>query len=466
MDRILRHLTTPLRKLAAARFGFAALLLCLTFAAVPIASAKSRHNKVKIPSPGAMPETTLPDLPSVGGGEAPSENAGSYIVVLKKGNPARLTAADHSRRYGASVKNVYGSVFKGYAATVPASKLDALKHDRRVAYVARDLPVQAAAQSLPTGVNRIDGDLSGLKSGDGTGSVSNLKVAVLDSGSGPHTDLNVVGGKACNGTDYNDGNGHGTHVAGTIGAKDDGNGVVGVAPGVPIYSVRVLDNSLKGTTAQLVCGIDWVTANAVSLGIKVANLSLEMAGTDDGNCGNTNNDPVHKAICASVAKGVTYVVAAGNSAVDFASTVPAAYNEVLTATAVADANGTPGSGGTFPNQCSPDVDDTAADFSNFTAPNSSDVAHTIAAPGKCVNSTWKGGGYGLSSGTSMAAPHVAGVVALCITLGKCNTTPDKIIVKLRADAAAQTSSFGFQNDPLRPLTGKYYGYLINAGFYR
>ena len=228
--------------------------------------------------------------------------------------------------------------------------------------------------------------------------------------------------------------------------------------------MRVLDASGNGYTSSLLCGIDWVTANAAALGIRVASLSLSLAGTDDGDCGRTNNDPVHQAVCASVAKGVTYVAAAGNDTHDFAQEVPAAYDEVLTVTAAADANGRPGGGGVLPKQCSPNPDDTPADFSNFALPGSSDTYHTIAAPGKCINSDWRGGGYKLESGTSMATPHVSGAVALCIASGACaSLTPAGVIAKLRSDAAAQPASFGFQGDPRSPIAGRYYGYLLSSG---
>ena len=303
--------------------------------------------------------------------------------------------------------------------------------------------------------------------------MSGPAVAVIDTGSGPHTDLNIVGGVNCSTgrpTNFTDGNGHGTHVAGTIGAKDDANGVVGVAPGVPIYSVRVLNNAGSGSWASVACGIDWVTANAASKGIKVANMSLGGSGSDDGNCGNSNNDALHKAICGSVAAGVTYVVAAGNSNADFAGFVPAAYNEVLTVTAEPDFNGQPGGGAAA--TCRTDVDETPADFSNFTAVGSSDVDHTIAAPGVCILSTWKGGGYNTISATSMASPHVAGTTALCIASGGCGGSPSAVITKLRNDAAARPASYGFVGDPSNPLTSGgpnpktlYYGYLAYAGGY-
>ncbi len=387
-----------------------------------------------------------------------------YIVVLKSGNEdPGAVAAEHARRYGAQVSHVYRSALRGYAAAIPSDRVAALRKDG-VAFLSVDREVHALGQSLPTGIDRIEGDKGSARSGDGTGSV-NTPVAIIDTGSGPHADLNVVGGKNCStGKSYGDGNGHGTHVAGTVAAKDNGVGVVGVAPGAPLYSVRVLNNAGSGTWSSVICGIDWVTNNAASRGIKVANMSLGGAGTDDGNCGNSNNDALHKAICGSVAKGVTYVVAAGNDATDFGGSVPAAYDEVLTVTAMADFNGQPagGAGAT----CRSGVDDTAADFSNFTVSGSADEAHTVAAPGVCILSTWKGGGYYTISGTSMAAPHVAGTAALCITVGACaGLPPSSVITKLRADAAGQPASYGFGDDPNAPDGSRYYGYLTYAGGY-
>jgi len=265
----------------------------------------------------------------------PPQSARDVIVVFHDDeSDVDGLAAEHGRAYGASVSQLYHSALRGYAARIPQARLGDVQRDPRVAFVSDDRPVQAVAQTLPTGVDRIDAELS---SHAVSNSWSNIAVAVIDTGSGPHADLNIVGGQNCSvGKSFADGNGHGTHVAGTIGAINNGAGVVGVAPGIPIYSVRVLNNQGSGSWSSVICGIDWVTANASRLNIKVANMSLGGAGTDDGNCGNTNGDALHKAICSSAAAGVTYVVAAGNDGANMAGSVPASYNEVLSVTAVAD----------------------------------------------------------------------------------------------------------------------------------
>jgi subtilisin len=391
-----------------------------------------------------------------------------YIVVLNDSAPGALQLAnEHAQRYGVDVSQVYEVALRGYAARIPAAALVALRADPRVLFISEDREVQAiqtgsGGQVIPTGVNRIDAELSSTRATAG--------VAVIDTGS-THTELNVVGGYNCvpdnnswgriTRTNYKDQNGHGTHVAGTIGAKNDTVGVAGVAPGVPIYSVRVLNKNGSGTWSQVICGIDWVTANSNT--IKVANMSLGGGGADDNNCGASNNDALHRAICNSVKKGVTYVAAAGNDGKDLAGFVPATYNEVLTVTAVADFNGGPGGGAT--STCRSDVDDTAADFSNY-AVNELDKAHTIAAPGVCINSTWLNNGYNTISGTSMASPHVAGAVALCLAGPSCSgLTPSQIIAKLRSDAAGRPAAYGFTDDPNSPNGTRYYGNLVYAGGY-
>ncbi len=407
---------------------------------------------------GVVAAAALPTMANQA--SAAQESKQAYIVVLKDTVQHASTVAQEQRQSGDKVGHVYETALKGYSVEMKPSKAARMADDPRVAYVEPDGAVHAAAQTLPTGIDRIDGDVSSTRSGDGTGGV-NVPVAVIDTGiDGSHADLHVVGGKDCTiGLSTNDDHGHGSHVAGTIGAKDDANGVVGVAPNTPLYAVKVLSAAGTGLNSWVICGIDWVAANGPRLGIKVANMSLGGAGSDDGNCGNTNNDALHKSVCGAVSKGVTLVVAAGNDGVDFSATTPAAYNEVLTVTAVSDYNGRPG-GGAAPT-CQSDADDSAASYSNWTTAGSADAAHTIAAPGSCIYSTTNLGGYATMSGTSMATPHVTGLVALCISSGGCaGLTPAQIIAKLRADAAAQPASYGFTAP-----AGRYYGSLVSAAGY-
>ena len=224
----------------------------------------------------------------------------------------------------------------------------------------------------------------------------------------------------------------------------------------------------SGTTSSVVCGIDWVTANAAAKGIKVANMSLGGGGKDDGNCGNTNGDVMHQAICKSVNdSGVTYVVAAGNGNTNFAGTIPASYNEVLTVTAIADYNGQP-VGLADPSCSDRGPDDTPATFSNWTTSGSSDVGHTIAAPGVCIYSTYKSGGYETMNGTSMASPHVAGAVVTCLVNGTCTDTnnngkidPAEAAAKLRTDASNQPSTYGYTYSG-----SNHYDKLAYGGSYR
>ncbi|MEO3783245.1 S8 family serine peptidase [Actinocorallia sp. B10E7] len=328
-----------------------------------------------------------------------------YIVVLKKGSDSVSVARQHSGEYSAKVLHTYDHALHGYAAAMTPAVAKKITEDPRVRFVQPDRSVRLEAQTVPTGVDRVDAEPRRSSGGGSAGERIDVDVAVIDTGiQSDHPDLNVhtAGAKNCTGgTGAQDGNGHGTHVAGTIGALDDGEGVVGVAPGARVWPVRVLDDSGNGTFSSIICGIDHVTAHAGE--IEVANLSLGATGTDDGACGNTARDALHQAICTSVAAGVTYTVAAGNSSVDSAKHVPASYDEVITVSALADFDGLPG--GKAQSTCVADQDDTFANFSN----HGRDI--DLIAPGACIRSTWIKGGYSTSSGTSMAAPHAAGAAA-------------------------------------------------------
>lgn len=190
----------------------------------------------------------------------------------------------------------------------------------------------------------------------------------------------------------NDDNGHGTHVAGIAAAKDDSNGVVGVAPGARIWAVKVLDRNGSGYLSDVIKGIDYVTAN--TLQIKVANMSLGCQ---------CYSAAMNTAITNSVAAGVTYVVASGNNAMNASTFSPANHPNVIAVSAIVDTDGKCGGQG---KPTGYGADDTFASFSNFGS------AVDIVAPGVNIYSTWKNGGYNTISGTSMASPHVAGAAAL------------------------------------------------------
>jgi len=338
---------------------------------------------------------------SSGGATAP------YIVVLNDSADAQAVAQAQASRFGLDLGHVYTHALQGYSATMTPAVAQALEALPGVKWVQVDRPVSIDAQTTPTGINRANADASPTAAINGVDQRVDVDVAVIDTGADlTHPDLNIysAGAKNCSigAINANDMNGHGTHVSGTIGAIDNGTGVVGMAPGARIWPVKVLTDAGSGLNSDVICGIDYVTAHASQ--IEVANMSLGGSGTDDGNCGNSNNDAMHKAICRSVAAGITYAVAAGNDSEDAANSTPAAYDEVITVSALSDFNGVPGGGA--PSTCRSDVDDTFADYSNF----GSDV--DIIAPGTCIYSTWMLGGYNTISGTSMATPHVTGGAAL------------------------------------------------------
>ncbi|CAB4860690.1 unannotated protein [freshwater metagenome] len=415
----------------------------------------------------------LPAVASAAPTRDPDLIPGQYIVVYK--NSVQLPGAATTRREareGFRAQQRYSHALKGFSAKLDGAQVAALESDPNVAAVVQDRRVHASAlplagEKVPTGVARTGA------TGRGAASVN---VAVIDSGvqlSNP--DLNVVDGKNCvtPANSANDDYGHGTHVAGTIGALNNGSGVIGVAPGTKIYAVKVLGSTGSGSWSQVACGIDWVTSNASALNIKVASMSLGGTGAPVKACA-TDTDPLHAAICRSTAAGVTYVVAAGNSGWDFdyasAPDVPAAYPEVLTVTAASDSDGLAGALGSAPSCTTGQSDDRYASFSNY-AKTTAGQAHTIAAPGVCILSTWLNNTTNTISGTSMATPHISAQVALCFgegaVTGPCNgKTPAEVIAAMTTAAQsynAVATNFGFSGDPLHsPVSGRYYGYLANA----
>ncbi|MEN8615249.1 S8 family peptidase [Dehalogenimonas sp. THU2] len=246
-------------------------------------------------------------------------------------------------------------------------------------------PPTPLAQITPWGIDRIDASLAW-----NTSTGSGVKVAVLDTGIDlTHPDLNVAGSyNAINSRkSANDDNGHGTHVAGTIGANNNDFGVVGVAPGVTLYAVKVLDRSGSGWVSDIIEGIEWCMVND----IQVINMSLGSA---------SESTIFHKTVTDAYEAGIIIVAAAGNDGDGLNQPeYPAAWPEVIAVSAT-------------------DKSDGLAYFSTFGS------QIELAAPGFAIESTYKGGGYATMYGTSMATPHVTGVVALVIASATVTDTAD------------------------------------------
>jgi subtilisin len=382
---------------------------------------------VELPSPDASTAPAAPDAsgsqpaadphvrpfkPTPDGVADPTDR---WIVVLKSGTDAVATAAKQGTKQGFRSDRTFRNAIRGYAAHLERSQVTALSHDPSVAMIVKDEKIEMT-QAIPTGVMRINDRVNPIAKINGIDERVDADVAIVDTGIARVADLNVVGGYNCSTSDrtaWRDVEGHGTHVAGTVGAIDNGTGVVGVAPGVRLWAVKILNDSGAGLLSWYVCGLDWIAAqrdpnDSSRPLIEAVNMSVAKTGRDDVHCGTTNADILHQAICRLVASGVTVVAAAGNDHASASNRVPAAYNEVITVSALADTDGIPG--GTGGHRCSSwggyDVDDTFADFSNY----GSDI--DLIAPGKCIMSTIPGGLYKYMSGTSMAAPHVTGAVAL------------------------------------------------------
>ena len=420
------------------RVASTALALLLAFAASPLASAQ--------PAAAAV----VPRLPEDAGAVEPSAKADPtdrWIVVYNDDTDLK-TANGRARGRGIAMDRKYSKALKGYAAKLNAKQLAQVKADPDVAFVARDGVIRAQGQTVPRGVRRIDATRNTTAKIDGIDERVNADVAIFDTGiDKSHPDLNVVGGYNCSSstrTAWGDGNGHGTHVAGTVGALDNGIGVVGVAPGVRLWAVRILGSDGAGLVSWYVCGMDWIAGQRDPFDpsrplIEAVNMSVAKPGSDDRNCGYTNKDAMHKAICRLVGAGVTVIAAAGNNSFSASRLVPASYNEVITVSALADTDGVPGGfgGDSCYSWGSYDTDDTYANFSNYGA----DV--DLIAPGKCIWSTLPGNRYGYSSGTSMAAPHATGAAALWLS-----TRPGRTPAQAKAALqAAATLDWRTSTDP-------------------
>lgn len=326
----------------------------------------------------------------------------------------------------------FGWAMQGFTAAMTGTQAAALRGDPSVASVVPDSVASIAADSIPLGVERI-----GAADGSTNGAAVDIDVAVIDTGVGPvggpagAPELDIRGGTDCrparggpyrDAGSYADGHGHGTHVAGTIAARANGVGLVGVAPGARIWSVRVFDASGSGTTASVICGVEWVTRWLAEHPGRPMVVNMSLRGPDDyrgpRSCdanGLDPRDPEHQAICTAVRAGAVFAVAAGNES-DLASRyIPARYAEVVTVGAISDFDGVAGarSTRTRASGCSlpsgRERDDRFASYSNHGS------AVDVVAPGTCVRSLAPSTGSTITTafmtGTSMATPHVSGAIA-------------------------------------------------------
>ncbi|MCH8247453.1 MAG: S8 family serine peptidase [Bacteroidetes bacterium] len=346
-----------------------------------------------------------------------------YIVVLKDqsqfaGKTTRQVLDEMTTAEGVSATYRYETALLGFAAKLSSEAVARLEDDPLVDYIERDRVRHIFEQTVSTGVQRIFADDNPNLKIDGTDDYRvDVDVAIIDTGIDfEHPDLNVIGGVNCSGggpfrskckSGGDDDHYHGTHVAGTVGGLDNGIGVVGVAPGARLWAVKVLDKNGSGWVSWIVAGIDWIASNADI--IEVANMSLGGSGYSQAE---------YDAIQGTVDVGVAFAVAAGNSDADASNYSPAAFDNVLTVSALADFDGAPGGLGS--PSCRSDEDDTLANFSNWGN------AVQITAPGVCIFSTFpiEQGSYGTISGTSMASPHAAGALALLASSSNPNNSTD------------------------------------------
>lgn len=338
----------------------------------------------------------------------PDAVSGSYVVVVKdaamtRGSAAMATGAhDLAARYGGTVDHVYSSAVHGFATHMSAQQARRLAADPSVAYVEQDRTFTLAeTQTNPPsyGLDRIDQrslPLSNTYTFDTR--ATNVHAYVIDTGIRfSHQDF---GGRATSGLDAvdndmnaSDCHGHGTHVSGTVGGNS-----FGVAKGVQLVGVRVLNCAGSGTTAQIVAGVDWVTRNAIRPA--TANMSL----------GGGANTTIDNAVANSIASGITYAIAAGNSNQNACNFSPARVPAAITAGAS-------------------DRSDVRASFSNFG------TCVDLFAPGVSITSAWFSSDTATNtiSGTSMASPHLAGGAALILAANP-TATPQQVRDQMVANA--------------------------------
>ena len=273
---------------------------------------------------------------------------------------------------------------------------------------------------LPKGVARIGG---GFRVPKGSGWPPS--VAIVDTGiDTANSELTVVGGVNCTAgdlDDWTDTDGHGTSLAGVVAARRNGEGLVGVAPGAELYSVRVFSSEMAVSEESVLCGLQWIYDNAHKIDVALLGFNRrDDSATGESGC---RSDGFREMICRLIEVGVTVVVAAGNQKTNASGFVPAKLEEVITVGAMVDFDGVPGGLGS--PTCGPGVDDTVADFSNTGS------AVDIFAPGVCIETTRLAGlnNAVAPSGSSLAAAHVAGAAAVYMAC-HVNATPDEVHTSL------------------------------------
>ena len=320
--------------------------------------------------------------PLTGAGQ-PSAIADQYIVVMKSAtsDASKERTKNKARAKGGKVNRDFGHALNGYAASLPAGALGEVRADPAVAYVEADAVVAATTtqSSAPWGLDRIDQaalPLNGSYTYTPTG--TGVKAYIIDTGI--HFSHAQFGGRAVSGYDAIDGgsaddcNGHGTHVAGSVGAS-----TYGVAKQVSLVGVRVLDCAGSGTMSGVIAGVDWVTANHGAGQPAVANMSL----------GGGASSSLDTAVQNSINDGISYAVAAGNENADACLSSPARAANALTVASTTSS-------------------DARSSFSNYG------TCVDLFAPGSSITSAWYTSDTATNtiSGTSMATPHVGGVAAL------------------------------------------------------
>ena len=305
-------------------------------------------------------------------------------VIIGFDSVMRSTGETSIKSRGGIVRQQFHFI-PAVTAEVPQSIIPVLRSLQGIAYVEPDIEVQALEQTVPWGIQDIGAvEVQAYSRGQG------VKVGIIDTGiSLAHSDLNVAGEVTfVSGTSSgNDDNGHGTHVAGIIAALDNDTGVIGAAPEARLYAIKVLNSRGSGVISGVISGIQWAVDNDMD----VINMSL----------GSSTGSTAWKQACDKAWEaGVLVVAAAGNSGQANTNldnvNYPAKYDSVIAVGAV-------------------DSNHQRASFSS-TGPQVE-----IAAPGVNINSTYKGNSYKTMNGTSMAAPHVAGVAALIISSGVQDT---------------------------------------------